>query len=267
MKTCSKCHQEKPLDEFVKDCRRQDGYGSWCRPCNRIYMQALRQRPDQQASDAAYYQANKARINVASRRRWAENKDRYRVAARKWTAENRDGLLTYFKDRGAEHRAFVDSLKDAPCLDCGGRFPPFCMEFDHVRGVKRFALGKMANHRREAVLEELEKCELVCCACHRIRTQARKGDSKIPKVHAFRVWLNNIKNRPCLDCGKVLSHPAMDFDHIRGAKISGIAQMWSWGRDRVQAELAKCELVCANCHRVRTHTRRPEGLREERVQP
>lgn len=50
----------------------------------------------------------------------------------------------------------------------------------------------------------------------------------------------------------------MDFDHVRGAKVSGIANMWSWHPDRVRTELAKCELVCANCHRIRTVRRRPE---------
>jgi len=44
----------------------------------------------------------------------------------------------------------------------------------------------------------------------------------------------------------------MDFDHVRGAKVSGIAQMAFWGRDKVEAEMEKCDLVCANCHRERT---------------
>lgn len=269
MKTCSKCNQEKSLDEFALDKRRSDGRGSWCRPCCRAYLTALKQRPDQRARSAAHYQANKTRLNEVSRQRWAANKDRYGIAAEQWRAENRDSLLADYKRRGETHRASMDELKGAPCVDCGERFPPFCMEFDHVRGVKRFALGKMANHRREAVLEELAKCELVCCACHRVRTQVRKGDSKIPRVQAFRSWLNALKNNPCLDCGKILHHAAMDFDHVNGAKTAGIAQMWSWGRDRVLAELAKCELVCANCHRIRTQARREDPLmpHEERVQP
>ena len=126
------------------------------------------------------------------------------------------------------------------------------MEFDHVRGEKRFALGKMANHQRALVLEEIDKCDLICCACHRIRTQLRKGNSSIQKVKDFRFWLNNLKSGPCKDCGRSLHHAAMDFDHIRGSKVIGVANMWSWGRDKVLAEIEKCELVCANCHRIRT---------------
>jgi hypothetical protein len=35
MKTCSKCKQEKPLDEFGKQTRSKSGYRSWCKVCHR----------------------------------------------------------------------------------------------------------------------------------------------------------------------------------------------------------------------------------------
>jgi hypothetical protein len=257
MKTCTKCQTSKPLVEFVKDKRRSDGRGSWCVLCNREYMKGLIKAPKIAATRKATYQANKVALNAASRARWAEKSDEYKVAADKWREENRSALLADYRQRGEAHRAFIDNLKkDKPCIDCGGTFPSYVMEFDHVRGNKRWALGKMSNHRREAVIEEVAKCELVCCACHRVRTQTRKGASKLPKVQAFRAWLSTLKTNPCTDCGKTLPHAAMDFDHIRGEKTTQIADMWSWGREKVLVELSKCELVCANCHRIRTQTRK-----------
>lgn len=259
MKTCTKCHIPKKLDEFVKDKRRADGHGSWCLECSRIYMRALIKTPKVRAARKEHYETNKADINAKNRERWANNKDRYALAAKRWHDEHRGDLLVYYKDRGEAHRAFLDTLKQgALCQDCVQIFPPYVMEYDHVRGEKRFNLGKMANHRREAVLAEIEKCELVCCACHRVRTQNRKGDSDIPKLQIFHNWVNGLKANPCTDCGRVLPPVAMDFDHIGDDKVAGIAQMWSWGRERVLAELAKCELVCANCHRIRTQIRRPD---------
>lgn len=63
----------------------------------------------------------------------------------------------------------------------------------------------------------------------------------------------------CRDCHRGFPPEAMDFDHVRGTKVAGITQMWSWGRARVLAEIAKCELICANCHRERTVFRMREA--------
>lgn len=267
MKTCSKCQQTKQISEFIKDKRRKDGHGSWCLSCNREYCNALYQRPDQKAAKQDYYEARSSELNEKSRQRYDVNKGRYRVAMDQWAEDNRDFLLSYYSKRGADHRAFIDSLKAGkPCMDCLETFPSYCMEYDHVRGEKRWALGKMSNHRREAVLEELEKCDLVCCICHRIRSHLRRGDSEIVKVQEFRSWLNQLKANPCTDCGRTFHPVGMDFDHVRGEKITQISDMWSWGRERVGEEIAKCDLVCANCHRIRTQTRRNE-VAVPRTQP
>jgi len=267
MKTCTKCQTLKNLEDFTKDKRRSDGRGSWCVPCNRAYMRALIKTPKVAASRKKHYETNRDQITAQNRDRWSLKKDQYREASDKWRVENRDSLLGDYRQRGAKHRAFLDSLKSKPCLDCGETYPPYCMEFDHVRGDKRFALGKMANHRREAVLDELTKCELVCCACHRVRTQARNthGEHKglysawsKARLHSFREWLNGLKAKPCMDCGRSRPAVAMDFDHTQGEKVHGISSMWSWGRERVLEELAKCELVCCICHRIRTQSRRSE---------
>ena len=66
------------------------------------------------------------------------------------------------------------------------------------------------------------------------------------------------KKAACMDCGQHFPACAMDFDHVRGTKKAGIAQIVAsaWSVLVLLAELAKCELVCACCHRVRTESRR-----------
>jgi len=82
------------------------------------------------------------------------------------------------KDTRTKQRRLVEALKDAPCMDCGGKFPPECMDFDHVRGEKLFSIaacvsgGKSQAH----LLVEIAKCDLVCANCHRIRTRKRGMD-------------------------------------------------------------------------------------------
>ena len=48
----------------------------------------------------------------------------------------------------------------------------------------------------------------------------------------------------------------MDFDHVRGVKLANISQMLRRPRAELDAEIAKCELVCATCHRLREDIRR-----------
>ena len=83
------------------------------------------------------------------------------------------------RQAAARHRALVEwyrSLKDAPCVDCGGRFHHAAMQWDHLPGMeKRGDLGRLVNgHSRKVILEEIAKCELVCANCHAVRTFARQ---------------------------------------------------------------------------------------------
>ncbi len=49
----------------------------------------------------------------------------------------------------------------------------------------------------------------------------------------------------------------MDFDHVRGQKHKNVAELISTlSKKKIDEEIAKCEIVCSNCHRVRTHNRK-----------
>ena len=69
-------------------------------------------------------------------------------------------------------------------------------------------------------------------------------------------FLRAAKAVPCTDCGVEHPYYVMHFDHVRGEKIRNLADTRSWSFARVRAEIAKCEVVCANCHAERTHQRR-----------
>ena len=78
----------------------------------------------------------------------------------------------------AKMRAFILAEKDKPCADCGGRWHPLVMEFDHLPGTKKRAnLGDGLARRFgwKTLMEEIAKCEVVCPTCHRVRTLRRLG--------------------------------------------------------------------------------------------
>lgn len=62
---------------------------------------------------------------------------------------------------------------------------------------------------------------------------------------------------PCADCGGFFPAVAMDWDHVSGDKHLRVSLMCKedYSMERILAEIAKCELVCSNCHRVRTADR------------
>jgi len=79
----------------------------------------------------------------------------------------------------------------------------------------------------------------------------------------MRELLVEAKNKPCMDCIKSYPHYVMDFDHRNGEqKIREVARMiiGGWSKTKVLEEIEKCDLVCSNCHRIRTH-RKPAGIR------
>ena len=60
----------------------------------------------------------------------------------------------------------------------------------------------------------------------------------------------------CLDCNNKFPYYVLDFDHVRGKKVDNISKMVKWyNYDDILKEIKKCDVVCSNCHRIRTFTR------------
>lgn len=69
--------------------------------------------------------------------------------------------------------------------------------------------------------------------------------------------LRKAKTRPCTDCGILYAWWQMDFDHVRGTKLFDLGGRvpGNCSIRKITAEMAKCEVVCSNCHRNRTYLR------------
>lgn len=63
----------------------------------------------------------------------------------------------------------------------------------------------------------------------------------------------------CVDCRVWGPAEILTFDHVRGTKEFCIGQKWDASLERLQAEMAKCEIVCFNCHQLRTVRRHRSG--------
>lgn len=73
-------------------------------------------------------------------------------------------------------------------------------------------------------------------------------------------YINRVKRTfGCVDCG--VNNPIiLEFDHVKGEKFNNIADMvnQSYGLKTIKDEIRKCEVRCANCHRIKTHERRSQ---------
>ena len=91
------------------------------------------------------------------------------------------------------------------------------------------------------------------------KNKAKCKEAALVRRAKLQVAVDQIKlDSGCIDCG-YNEHPrALDFDHIGSNKVFNVSAMVSHGYcfEKVLEEIAKCEVRCANCHRIRTHERK-----------
>lgn len=133
-KRCCRCREWLPASAFSPNRTSSDGLQSACTPCQRAYVR------EHYYANRGYYLA-KAAISNKKRNAWL---------------------------RGQLHE-----LKAVRCSDCGVQYPPWVMEFDHVRGEKLFNVSAPPTLDRDSLMAEAAKCEIVCANCHRQRTRQR----------------------------------------------------------------------------------------------
>ena len=137
IKECPKCNVEKTAFEFPVHNAKSYSCGRYCLACQRLYSRA-------------HYQKNKASHNPRRAQHTVEYRNRNRIF-------------------------IAQILAKASCVDCGER-DPIVLEFDHVRGQKKYDIAFMTNAgiAIRTLESELAKCVVRCANCHRRRT-ARLG--------------------------------------------------------------------------------------------
>jgi hypothetical protein len=81
------------------------------------------------------------------------------------------------KDRahGQRKRLMIQEFKKVPCMDCGIQYPPYVMDFDHRDpATKVLNISKVYHFGKQKLLDEIEKCDVVCSNCHRERSHQQK---------------------------------------------------------------------------------------------
>lgn len=113
------------------------------------------------------------------------------------------------------------------------------------------------------------KLQPMCKECHKLydkiwhernkqRRNALKRDKKKLRAAPIKKTIREYKNKNCADCGQIFPFYVMQFDHIDTNKEYTVGNMLTgdYSLEKIMKEISKCEVVCANCHAIRTWTRR-----------
>lgn len=102
-----------------------------------------------------------------------------------------------------------------------------------------------------------------------IKHSNKKKSGKINKATLktqLRNYTHASKDVPCTDCGQKYPYYVMDFDHKPGfTKVDNVGSLVAarTSLEKLKEEISKCEVVCSNCHRVRTFNRGQFGRPKE----
>ena len=132
-----------------------------------------------------------------------------------------------------------DRVKRRSCGRCGRRLP--------LADFARYGEGHQSYCR---------SCQREYDAAWYQANKARRKTKVRADRAAHIAWLDSLKEgMPCADCGRVYPPYVMEWDHLPGTEktlVMSDTRRSAHARERILAEIAKCELVCANCHRERT---------------
>lgn len=145
---------------------------------------------------------NSVEAHRLAQRKWAVKNKAY---IQNWKKENHERILAsrrpgykqerlrwkeHTKAERLNNTEVINKAKDKPCMDCGVKYDPFIMHFDHRNPLtKTKSISQMRTHSMARIQEEIAKCDVVCANCHGIRTC---NGIKTGKIKTFgRYHVNN----------------------------------------------------------------------------
>lgn len=254
---CPACQCEHPASAFNRESRRFSGLATICREA----QAAARQTP-----------AGRAKTKRRNRRRWANPEYRQATLTAAKVRRKVKGREDLRRAR-ARLQGIVDEWKAQGCIDCGYS-DIRAIDPDHRPGeTKHENVSRLVALCASAarVGAELAKCDPRCCRCHRWVTMQQRPSiwrtsRRLPPSWQARLERQDFNDKlklalGCADCGWAGWARGLDWDHSRGVKeheISALVNHRGSIEDLI-SETSKCDVVCANCHRVRTWERRLAG--------
>jgi hypothetical protein len=157
------------------------------------------------------------------------------------------GFLEAWLD-SSSHKAYVGCMEQKECTKCKLDKP-----------VEAFSWRNKGKEKRHPTCKECHKRIWDHPRYQNNKTKWReKANRRRDAIKA--VVAKYLEDKSCIDCG--FHHPAaLEFDHVRGKKLAAVSVLvaHACGLKKIMDEIAKCEVRCSNCHRIRHHNIRCES--------
>lgn len=218
---CGKCHQVKSAGSFRKNKATWNGLQGVCKDCKK----------KEYASKIADPEAHKNKMAAEKQKQKEEATATFLECCRCKKLKVRSD----FRPRDDRARK-----ANYACKECENIV---CAEYrENNKDKVEAATAKWVKKHPEEVKNINNKSK------KKVRDDARKFTDKLKDV-------------PCLDCKNCFPSVCMHFDHLRDKEFNISQKIGKVSMEKLQAEIDKCEVVCANCHAIRTQKRRLEKLK------
>jgi hypothetical protein len=151
-KRCSRCKQIKVIVEFHKNRSKPDGLSHACKQCYTLirHEDYLRNKAKRKSYTDAYNRKNRKRVNA------------------------------YASKRRTERKIELVKLAGGKCIVCNYNRCLAALDFHHIDPKNKTGIvGRLVGSDFKTRMEEIKKCVLLCCRCHR---EFHAGMIQLPKM-------------------------------------------------------------------------------------
>ena len=119
-----------------------------------------------------WYQKNKEKKQEQNREWYRKNKEKRTEQIKGYQLENRERLYLCRTERKRKMKIECIEYLGGKCVVCGATER---LEFDHIkREGKKYSIGGKVTNNLNNLKEELNKCQLLCYDCHKIKTKSER---------------------------------------------------------------------------------------------
>ncbi|MCK9458215.1 MAG: hypothetical protein M0R80_00985 [Proteobacteria bacterium] len=178
-----------------------------------------------------------------------KNKEDQKEFQRKHFQKNKAIFRDRNKNRKQANKLYVEQYKEAHACTCGESCVA-CLQLHHLGDKDTSVATAIQGFGLERLKKEIAKCEVVCANCHRKihRNDCPPTTSNV-KRQRNRAFVSEYRRTHCCEeCGEK-EECCLDFHHDGEKEINITRAVCDWGLPNLKKEIAKCKVLCANCHR------------------